>query len=94
MSTGRSVRRRDAFDTVAELYGRARQAYPQRLIDDLVKLTNLGEGCRVLEIASGTGQLSVRLAERGVSLVVGRIVRHDLYDLWLGRTLPARNGRP
>ena len=69
MSTHRHIRRRESFDEVAELYDRARPGYPQRLIDDLVALTDLDKRCRVLEIGSGTGQLTVPLAERGLSVV-------------------------
>jgi SAM-dependent methyltransferase len=58
-----------SFDAVAEAYDRARPSYPERLVDDLVSLADIGEGSRVLEIGPGTGQLSVRLAGRGVSLV-------------------------
>ena len=69
MSTRRGIRRRESFDEVAELYDKARPGYPQRLVDDLVASTGLDKGRRVLEIGSGTGQLTVSLAERGVSLV-------------------------
>ena len=69
MSTRRGIRRRESFDEVAELYDKARPGYPQRLVDDLVASTGLDKGRRVLEIGSGTGQLTVSLAERGLSLV-------------------------
>ncbi|MCU0611133.1 MAG: class I SAM-dependent methyltransferase [Candidatus Eisenbacteria bacterium] len=69
MSPGRGVRRRESFDAVAELYDRARPAYPPGLVDDLIDLAGIGQGARVLEIGAGTGQLTVLLAERGVSLV-------------------------
>jgi len=69
MSTGRRVRRRESFDSVAELYDSARPGYPQRLIDDLIDLTGMGAGRRVLEIGPGAGQLTVPLAERDVILV-------------------------
>src|SRR5438874_7339852 len=69
MRTHRHIRRRESFDEVAELYDKARPGYPQRLVDDLVALTSLDKGRRVLEIGPGTGQLTVPLAERGVSLV-------------------------
>jgi SAM-dependent methyltransferase len=52
------------FDTVPELYDRARPAYPAALVDDLVELTGIGPESSVLEIAPGTGQLSVLLAPR------------------------------
>ncbi|HEX7051205.1 MAG TPA: methyltransferase domain-containing protein [Longimicrobiales bacterium] len=61
--------RRDSFDSVAEVYERARPRYPEQLVDDLTSLAGIGEGTRVLEIGPGTGQLSVPLAERGAFLV-------------------------
>jgi SAM-dependent methyltransferase len=69
-STMRSPSRRpECFDEVAEIYDRARSGYLPALIDDLVDLTGLGPGSRILEIGCGTGQLSIPLAERGVSLL-------------------------
>jgi SAM-dependent methyltransferase len=62
-------RRRESFDEVAELYDRARPRYPSALVADLVAMTGLGPGSRVLEIGCGTGQLTIPLAERGASVV-------------------------
>src|SRR5574341_242905 len=69
MSASRGSRRRESFDEVAELYDKARPGYPHQLVDDLLELSDLGEGHRVLEIGSGSGQLTVPLAERGLSIV-------------------------
>jgi ubiquinone/menaquinone biosynthesis C-methylase UbiE len=63
------VRLRSTFDSVAELYDRARPGYPPALFDDLARLTGVGPGCRVLEIGPGTGQLTLPLAERGCEIV-------------------------
>jgi ubiquinone/menaquinone biosynthesis C-methylase UbiE len=63
------VRLRATFDSVAELYDRARPEYPPALLDDLARLAGVGPGCRVLEIGPGTGQLTVPLAERGCEIV-------------------------
>lgn len=52
---------RETFDTVAELYDRARPSYPDELVDDLCEVI----GDRVLEIACGTGQLTRALVDRG-----------------------------
>ncbi len=60
---------RTAFDDDAELYDRARPAYPSELIDALVALTGIGPGSRVLEVGPGTGQLTVPLAARGTDIV-------------------------
>lgn len=56
---------RDTFDEAAELYDRARPRYPEALVADLAQAAGLGPGSRVLEIAPGTGQLTVPLAELG-----------------------------
>jgi SAM-dependent methyltransferase len=67
--TSDRIRLRQTFDSVAELYGRARPGYPPALVDDLVRLAGVGPGRRVLEIGPGTGQLTVPLAERGCEIV-------------------------
>jgi len=59
---------RDTFDTVAERYDRARPRYPRPLVDELARTSHLGPDSRVLEIAPGTGQLTVPLAEFGCRL--------------------------
>ncbi len=60
--------RRASFDRAAELYERARPGYPDELIDDVVALTGLGPGSRVVEIGCGTGKATVPLAERGLRI--------------------------
>lgn len=61
-------RLRHTFNDVAELYDRARPGYPAQLFDDLVGLTGIGPGSRVLEIGCGTGQATVPLAMRGCQI--------------------------
>ncbi len=56
---------RALFDTVAELYDRARPAYPPEMFDDLVELSGIAAGGRVLEIGCGTGQATLPMAQRG-----------------------------
>ena len=59
------MRLNETFDTVAELYDRARPRYPAALFEDLAALTGAAPGTRVLEIAPGTGIATVELARRG-----------------------------
>ncbi|WP_406450053.1 class I SAM-dependent methyltransferase [Streptomyces sp. NBC_01622] len=59
---------RDTFDSAAERYDRARPRYPRPLMAELAHVADLGPDSRVLEIAPGTGQLTVPLAEFGCRL--------------------------
>jgi SAM-dependent methyltransferase len=55
-----------AFGRVAELYERARPAYPAGLIDELIEYAELRGGALVLEVGAGTGKGTRQLAERGL----------------------------
>ena len=58
-------RLRTTFDGAALLYDQVRPGYPEELFDDMVALSRLPPGGRVLEIGCGTGQATVPLARRG-----------------------------
>lgn len=62
-------RLRTTFEEVPDLYERARPVYPADVFDDLVALTRLPNGGRLLEIGSGTGQATLPLAQRGFEIV-------------------------
>jgi SAM-dependent methyltransferase len=59
---------RDTFDEAAELYHHARPDYPEALFDDMVALTGLRPGARLLEIGCGTGKATIPLARRGFAI--------------------------
>ena len=65
----RRRRLRATFEEVPELYDAARPLYPPQVFDDLVELTSLDAGSRVLEIGPGTGQATLPLAGRGFRVV-------------------------
>jgi SAM-dependent methyltransferase len=60
---------RRTFDSAADLYEAARPSYPNELFDDLVELTKLKPGDRLLEIGCATGKATRPLLERGFSVV-------------------------
>lgn len=62
------LHRRTTFDDDAERYARTRPSYPAALFDQLAGAAGLSAGSRVLEIAPGTGQATVSMAERGWSV--------------------------
>lgn len=62
-------RLRLTFNEDALLYDRARPGYPEELFDDLVALSGLPSGGRVLEIGCGTGQATLPMARRGFSIL-------------------------
>jgi SAM-dependent methyltransferase len=61
-------RLRATFDTVPELYDRARPQPPDELVADFVEAAGLTAGDSVVEIGPGTGQLSVQLAAGGLAV--------------------------
>jgi ubiquinone/menaquinone biosynthesis C-methylase UbiE len=78
---------RTTFDSVSELYKKARPNYPEELFDALVEWTQLSSGARLLEIGPGTGQATLSLAKRGyditaieLSVEMANIARRELSD--------------
>ena len=59
---------RALFDDVAELYDATRQSYPNEIVEEIVRTAELEPGLSVLEIGCGTGQLTRRLAGRGLDI--------------------------
>jgi len=68
-SSSHRRRLRTMFEEVPELYDLARPIYPAQVFDDLVSLTGLARGARLVEIGCGTGQATLPLAERGFEIV-------------------------
>jgi SAM-dependent methyltransferase len=62
-------RLRATFDRVAPLYDEARPTYPEELFDDVVSLSGIPPGGRILEIGCGTGQATVPFARRGYRIL-------------------------
>ena len=59
---------RTVFNLAAEDFDRTRPVCPPQVFDDLIRLAGLGPGDRVAEIGCGTGQATVPLAERGLTV--------------------------
>jgi SAM-dependent methyltransferase len=59
---------RAGFDLDADTYDRTRPVLPAVVFDDLARQARLSPGDRVLEIGCGTGQATVPLAERGLTV--------------------------
>jgi SAM-dependent methyltransferase len=60
---------RTTFEVAAATYDAARPDYPSQLFDDLVALTGIEVGDRLLEIGPGPGKATRSLLERGFSVV-------------------------
>jgi SAM-dependent methyltransferase len=57
------------FDQVAGLYDRARPRYPVALYDDLIEMTGIEPGERLLEVGCATGIATRPLLKRGYAVV-------------------------
>ncbi|WP_392475982.1 hypothetical protein [Nostoc sp. C110] len=60
---------RSTFNQVALLYDQVRPGYPEALFDDVVSLSRINPGGRILEIGCGTGQATVPFARRGYRIL-------------------------
>ena len=62
-------RLRSTFDGAALLYDEARPGYPEELFDEVVALSGIPEGGRILEVGCGTGQATAPFARRGYGIL-------------------------
>ena len=60
---------RMTFNEEARLYDEIRPGYPESLIEDVIKFSEIPEGGDILEIGCGTGQATRPFAERGYSML-------------------------
>lgn len=60
---------RMTFDEVAGWYDEVRPGYPEPLVEDVLALSAIPPGGRILEIGCGTGQATLPFARRGYSLL-------------------------
>ncbi len=61
-------RLRQTFNGAASSYHRARPDYPAGLFDDLITVTGLEPGDRLLEVGCATGKATLPLARRGFAI--------------------------
>jgi 2-polyprenyl-3-methyl-5-hydroxy-6-metoxy-1,4-benzoquinol methylase len=79
-------RLRATIDEVALLYDAVRPGYPEALFDDVVALSGIPPGGRILEVGCGTGQATVPFARRGYRILcvelgenLAAVARHNLH---------------
>ena len=57
------------FDAVAEFYGDARPGYPEALVEDVIALSGIPAGGRILEVGCGPGNATLPFARRGYRML-------------------------
>ncbi|HVE90713.1 MAG TPA: class I SAM-dependent methyltransferase [Actinomycetota bacterium] len=66
MATDDRERLSATFDQAASLYQRARPDYPEEIVEELLSVTGMQSGGRVLEVGCATGKATLPLARRGL----------------------------
>lgn len=61
--------KRTTFDQVADLYEETCSAYPEELVDDVLRLSRIPADGRILEIGCGPGNATVLFARRGYRIL-------------------------
>ncbi|WP_274648787.1 class I SAM-dependent methyltransferase [Paenibacillus humicola] len=59
---------RESFNQAAAIYQQARPEYPEELFDDIIQVTRLKPGDRLLEVGCATGKATLPLARRGFKI--------------------------
>jgi ubiquinone/menaquinone biosynthesis C-methylase UbiE len=59
---------RKTFNQVAGDYDAVRPDYPEALVEDVMALSGIPKGGRILEIGCGSGQATVPFARRGYAM--------------------------
>lgn len=62
-------RSRTAFDDVAQVYQDVRPGYPAQLFEDIVSLSGIPPGGRILEVGCGPGNATIPFAKRGYAML-------------------------
>jgi len=60
---------RKIFDEMARVYDEVRPGYPDELIEDVISISGIPVGGRILEIGCGTGQATIPFAKRGYYMI-------------------------
>jgi SAM-dependent methyltransferase len=79
--------RRTTFNEEAEAYDEVRPRYPDELVEDVLALSGLPSGGRILEVGCGPGNATLPFARRGYRMLCIELGQ------WLA-ALAARNCRP
>ncbi|HUS78547.1 MAG TPA: class I SAM-dependent methyltransferase [Patescibacteria group bacterium] len=58
-----------SFDEAARDYDEVRPGYPEELVEDVIALSGIPDGGRILEVGCGTGQATIPFAEWGYRMV-------------------------
>ncbi|WP_309119339.1 class I SAM-dependent methyltransferase [Paenibacillus sp.] len=79
---------RESFEQAANIYQQARPDYPEPLFDDVIHVTNLQPGDRLLEVGCATGKATLPLANRGFTMTcielgaeLAKIARQNLVGM-------------
>jgi ubiquinone/menaquinone biosynthesis C-methylase UbiE len=59
----------EVFDRSASYYDEVRPGYPEELIEDIITLSGIPDGGRIIEVGCGTGQATLPFVQKGYEIL-------------------------
>ncbi len=69
------------FSRVSELYNYSRPDYPQKLIDDIIKISKINNKSKILDIGCGSGQATFDFEKSAHCHIFGLDISNELIDI-------------
>ena len=71
-------RLKNSFGKISLIYDEVRPNYPGKLIHDVIEISDIPNGGKVLEIGTGTGKATISFAEKGYAITALDISKEQM----------------
>ncbi|MFT4305069.1 MAG: class I SAM-dependent methyltransferase [Candidatus Woesearchaeota archaeon] len=67
-----------SFGKLSKIYDKVRPDYPEKLIDDIIKISNISNDANILEIGTGTGKATLPFTKKGYKITTIDISKEQI----------------